>query len=81
MRPLANQTIKRLFLRILLALAVFAAVSWGLVSRNPEYAAASLVAATLLLALVVVALLYGYFRAQSRLLNEAIAHKNTLPGT
>lgn len=73
MRPLANQTIKRLFLRILLALAVFAVVSWGLVSRDPEHAAAPLAAATLLLALVVVALLYGYFRAQSRLLNEAIA--------
>lgn len=72
MRILVNRKIKRLFLCVLLAVTVFIAVSAFFLLLKTEYAIFCVTAAAVLLACSLFALMYRYFRDQSRIMNDAI---------
>ena len=72
MRILVNRKIKRLFLCVLLAVTVFIAVSAFFLLLKTEYAIFCVTAAAVLLACALFALMYRYFRDQSRIMNDAI---------
>ena len=72
MRILVKRKIKRLFLCVLLAVTVFIAVSAFFLLLKTEYAIFCVTAAAVLLACSLFALMYRYFRDQSRIMNDAI---------
>ena len=72
MRILVNRKIKRLFLCVLLAVTVFIAVSVFFLLLKTEYAIFCVTAAAVLLVCALFALMYRYFRDQSRIMNDAI---------
>ena len=72
MRILVNRKIKRLFLCVLLAVTVFIAVSAFFLLLKTEYAIFCVTAAAVLLVCALFALMYRYFRDQSRIMNDAI---------
>lgn len=73
MKILVNRKIKALFLRVLLAIAAFTAASAAFICLDLKNAALYTALAAVLMALMVFAALYWYFRDQSKIINEAIA--------
>ena len=72
MKILVNRKIKRLFLCVLLSVAVFTAASVLTICLGLNNAALYVAIAALLMALIICAVLYWYFRDQSKTMNEAI---------
>ena len=72
MKLLVDRKIKRLFLCVVLAAALFTAASVFIVCLDLKHAALSVAIAAVLMALIICAALYQYFREQSKTMNEAI---------
>ena len=72
MKILVNRKIKRLFLCVLLSVAVFTAASVLTICLGLNNAALYVAIAALLMALIICTALYSYFRDQSKTMNEAI---------
>ena len=72
MKILVNRKIKRLFLCVLLVMAVFTVSSVVFICLELENAALYVALAAVLMTLIVLAALYWYFLDQSKTMNEAI---------
>ena len=72
MKILVNRKIKRLFLYVLLAVAIFTAASILMICLGLKNIALYVAIAAVLMALLIFAVLYWYFRDQSKTMNEAI---------
>ena len=72
MKILVNRKIKRLFLYVLLSVVAFTAASVLIICLGLKNAALYVAIAALLMALIICAVLYWYFRDQSKTMNEAI---------
>ena len=72
MKILVNRKIKRLFLCVLLVMAVFTVASVVFICLELENAALYVALAAVLMTLIVLAALYWYFLDQSKTMNEAI---------
>lgn len=72
MKILVNRKIKRLFLYVLLAVAIFTAASILMICLGLKNIALYVAIAAVLMALIICAVLYWYFRDQSKTMNEAI---------
>lgn len=72
MKILVNRKIKRLFLYVLLSVVAFTAASVLTICLGLNNAALYVAIAALLMALIICAVLYWYFRDQSKTMNEAI---------
>ena len=72
MKLLVDRKIKRLFLYVLLAAALFAAASVLVICLGLKHAAIYVALAAVWMAAVICAALYRYFRAQSKTMSEAI---------
>ena len=73
MKILVNRKIKRLFLQVLLAAAVYLAASAFILCLGPQNAVIYVGSAAALMVLFIFAALYRYFQDQSRTINEAAA--------
>lgn len=73
MKILVDRKIKRLFLCVLLLMAAFTGASILLICLELENTALYVALAAVLTALLIFAVLYGYFRNQSKIMNGAIA--------
>ena len=73
MKILVNRKIKRLFLQVLLAAAVYLAASVFTLCLGPKNAVIYVGSAAALMVLFIFAALYRYFQDQSRTINEAAA--------
>ena len=72
MKILVNRKIKRLFLYVLLAVAIFTAASILMICLGLKNIALYVAIAAVLMVLIICAVLYWYFRDQSKTMNEAI---------
>ena len=82
MKILVNRKIKRLFLYVLLAVAIFTVASILMICLGLKNIALYVAIAAVLMVLIICAVLYWYFRDQSKTMNEAIEQiGNTYPGT
>ena len=72
MKLLVDRKIKRLFLCVLLAVAVFTAASVLVICLSLKHAALYVAIAGVLMALIICAALYQYFREQRKTMNEAV---------
>ena len=72
MKILVNRKIKQLFLYVLLAVVAFTAASVLMICLGLKNAAIYVAIAAVLMALIIFAALYWYFRDQSKTMNEAI---------
>lgn len=73
MKILVNRKIKRLFLYVLLAVMAFTAASALIICLGLKNAALYVAIAAVLMTLIIFAVLYWYFRDQSKTMNDAIA--------
>ena len=72
MKILVNRKIKRLFLYVLLAVAIFTVASILMICLGLKNIALYVAIAAVLMVLIICAVLYWYFRDQSKTMNEAI---------
>lgn len=72
MKLLVDRKIKRLFLCVVLAVAVFTAASVLVICLSRKHASLYVAIAAVLMALIICAALYQYFREQSKTMNEAV---------
>ena len=72
MKILVNRKIKRLFLYVLLAVAIFTVASILMICLGLKNTALYVAIAAVLMALIICVALYWYFRDQSKTMNEAI---------
>ena len=73
MKILVNRKIKRLFLYVLSAVAIFTVASVLMICLGLKNAALYVTIAAVLMTLIIFAVLYWYFRDQSKTMNDAIA--------
>lgn len=73
MKILVNRKIKRLFLYVLLSVVAFTAASVLIICLGLKNAALYVAIAAVLMTLIIFAVLYWYFRDQSKTMNDAIA--------
>lgn len=73
MKILVNRKIKQLFLYVLLAVVAFTAASVLIICLGLKNAALYVAIAAVLMTLIIFAVLYWYFRDQSKTMNDAIA--------
>lgn len=73
MKILVNRKIKRLFLYVLLAVMAFTAASALIICLGLKNAALYVAIVAVLMTLIIFAVLYWYFRDQSKTMNDAIA--------
>lgn len=72
MKILVNRKIKRLFLYVLLSVAIFTVTSILMICLGLKNTTLYVAIAAVLMALIICAVLYWYFRDQSKTMNEAI---------
>lgn len=73
MKILVNRKIKRLFLYVLLSVVAFTAASVLIICLGLKNAALYVAIVAVLMTLIIFAVLYWYFRDQSKTMNDAIA--------
>ena len=73
MKILVNRKIKQLFIYVLLAVVAFTAASVLIICLGLKNAALYVAIAAVLMTLIIFAVLYWYFRDQSKTMNDAIA--------
>ena len=73
MKILVNRKIKRLFLYVLLSVVAFTAASVLIICLGLKNVALYVAIAAVLMTLIIFAVLYWYFRDQSKTMNDAIA--------